>query len=118
MLKTLIRTTCEFKSLPPSYYLNKVESDQHARPLKAGGFGDVYKGSWRGECVALKVVRGMFSEKSGEWLNPCIKEIVVWRQLNHAIGIRIVQSLLSQRQAASLPASVMLPFPFMQCTLA
>ncbi|TCD64424.1 hypothetical protein EIP91_004105 [Steccherinum ochraceum] len=84
MLRTLVRSASQLQCLPPTYYLNDIRCDTRSGLRQAGGFGDVYQGRWRNdEMVALKVVRGMFGVETGEWLNPCIREIVMWRQLNH-----------------------------------
>ncbi|TDL18694.1 kinase-like protein [Rickenella mellea] len=59
-------------------------TDRSEHPLYAGGFGDVWRASWRGRSVALKSPRLTLAMNDAEKAhkNLC-REVLLWRQLNH-----------------------------------
>ncbi|TDL18692.1 kinase-like protein [Rickenella mellea] len=59
-------------------------TDRSEHPLYAGGFGDVWRASWRGRSVALKSPRLTLVVNDAERAhrNLC-REVLLWRQLNH-----------------------------------
>ena len=61
-LKTLYKICGHFALLPKSLKIN-VRYDQTVLPHHSGGFSDVWKGSYRGRAVAVKVLR-MYSNSS------------------------------------------------------
>ncbi|THH28307.1 hypothetical protein EUX98_g5871 [Antrodiella citrinella] len=92
ILRLLLRGATTFRSLPDSYYLStsSLHCDAHWVLWKTGGFGDIYRGKWLDQDVALKAFR-MFrrSVGAGEGSNHTtrevllLREIVLWRQLSH-----------------------------------
>lgn len=84
LLRLLLRSVCELKLLPPTYYLNDVKVPPNAESHQWGGFGDVYRGALGDEEIALKVLRVLApTDNRDKLLAAFLREIVLWRQLRH-----------------------------------
>lgn len=59
--RLLIKLSQDTQRLPPSFVLNKISCDTYT-PKKAGGFADIFLGTYRGRTVALKRLRNIHSE--------------------------------------------------------
>ncbi|TCD66727.1 hypothetical protein EIP91_001020 [Steccherinum ochraceum] len=85
VLRLLLRSSGNFSLLPSSYYIRDVVCDR-SEPRRMGGFADVYRAVWKGQAVAVKVVR-MFSSSSLDISDPIQaafrREIIVSRQVEH-----------------------------------
>ncbi|KAF8074585.1 kinase-like domain-containing protein [Lyophyllum atratum] len=70
---------------PTCYELTDITAIE-SLPVHDGGFTDIYKGSFKGRPVCLKVVPK--SDDASEarmqrWLKDCSKESILWGQLSH-----------------------------------
>ncbi|KAJ7676710.1 kinase-like domain-containing protein [Mycena polygramma] len=77
------KTAAAHAQVPSSLMISGVnDPDEH--PTFAGGFGDVYRASYRGKMVALKRIR-MFTTDSTTQRNRLqfCKEALVWQGLQH-----------------------------------
>ena len=79
-MKILIRCARERRVLAPCLFLSEVNrSGDH--PFGGGGFSDVWRGTYRGQAVAVKVLR-VFSNQG----NSDLKQVRVWSQGAQANG--------------------------------
>ncbi|GLB41983.1 putative protein tyrosine kinase [Lyophyllum shimeji] len=69
--------------LYPTCYLLDNVSRESQHPVAAGGFADIYKGSFEGSNVCLKVIRIYESTKIEHYLKRFSKEMILWGQLCH-----------------------------------
>ncbi|KAF5376760.1 hypothetical protein D9757_009471 [Collybiopsis confluens] len=71
--------------LPPSLFLRNITLDGN-RAATGGGFADIWKGTWDGRAVCLKVLR-MFLDSDAKVrkkvLHAFCNEALVWKQLKH-----------------------------------
>ncbi|THH29007.1 hypothetical protein EUX98_g5180 [Antrodiella citrinella] len=85
-LRLLLRGARELRALPRSYYLGDVDfTAKRGSLVGTGAFGDVFRAKWQGRDVALKTYR-MFlspSHDDNQKYPAFLREIVMWRQLNH-----------------------------------
>ncbi|TCD67242.1 hypothetical protein EIP91_000371 [Steccherinum ochraceum] len=85
-LHLMLRCVRSTYFLPSSYYLDGVDCDRAHGFLGAGGFGDVYRGTWKQRDVALKVLRIFrMSSPDADYKKHAkfLQEIVLWRHLKH-----------------------------------
>ncbi|EGO00235.1 hypothetical protein SERLA73DRAFT_107260 [Serpula lacrymans var. lacrymans S7.3] len=52
-------------------------------PIAAGSSGEVWKGSFRGQVIAMKILKVYERFDLDEFLKRCSNEITIWRQLSH-----------------------------------
>ncbi|TCD61227.1 hypothetical protein EIP91_008762 [Steccherinum ochraceum] len=89
LFASLLSLSRTLRSLPSSYYLVDVFRTSNASPRQSGGFGDVYKATWQGQDVALKVLRVfgkdlLTSSSSSSQVDPhLVREVVIWRHIKH-----------------------------------
>ncbi|KAJ7278679.1 kinase-like domain-containing protein [Mycena rebaudengoi] len=81
-MKTLIKLSRASRLYPECLTLTGV--DMAKDPIAAGGFGDVFMGKFRGEDIAVKVLRIFRETDIDELLKEFSTEIAIWRQLAHA----------------------------------
>lgn len=65
---------------PQRYEISDPQFDEKDGPKTQGGFADVYKGSYMGRAVCVKVIK---RPQSTHELGAYIKEIVMWGHLSH-----------------------------------
>ncbi|KAG6817144.1 hypothetical protein H0H87_012105 [Tephrocybe sp. NHM501043] len=76
------RIAAESGLYPTCYELKDVvQLGQH--PVAAGGFADIYKGTFRGQVVCLKTIRLYQKVHIDYALKKTAKEAILWRQLQH-----------------------------------
>ncbi|TCD61226.1 hypothetical protein EIP91_008761 [Steccherinum ochraceum] len=89
---TLLRTVQQANALPSTYRLSDLEVDFSNQPAALGAFGTIYRGTWlRRHSVAVKVVHGVHADvdapvvsaDGSRTLIPCVREIILWYQLDH-----------------------------------
>jgi len=80
-VKALIRLSCASGLYPECLVLSgmKIKGDAVA----GGGFGDVYKGSFKGYEIAVKVLKVYQKSDIHKLLKEFSSEAVTWRQLSH-----------------------------------
>ncbi|KAF9259328.1 hypothetical protein L218DRAFT_798861, partial [Marasmius fiardii PR-910] len=72
--------------LPPSLFLMGLTLEA-PHILAVGGFSDVYKGTFEGKSVCVKVMRMYIEdgeEKRNKDLREFYKETLLWNRLNHS----------------------------------
>lgn len=57
MIKLLTNVADDSNQLPSSLELHGVNCNYNGQPVEQGGFGDVYKGTYNGKPIAVKVIR-------------------------------------------------------------
>ncbi|KAF8071537.1 armadillo-type protein [Lyophyllum atratum] len=67
---------------PTCYILKDVQSEGDY-PLAAGSFADIYKGTFKGRAVCMKVIRIYQTSQLDYFLKLCSKETILWEQLSH-----------------------------------
>ncbi|KAG6908710.1 hypothetical protein DXG01_003643 [Tephrocybe rancida] len=70
-------------SLFPSRLLQKQVSLEGTDAITAGQFGDVWKGRFRGEQVAVKVLKLYLNSDLVKHTKKVLHETLIWRQLRH-----------------------------------
>ncbi|KAJ7100527.1 kinase-like domain-containing protein [Mycena epipterygia] len=81
-LKALIKLSRASRLYPECLTLTGVEIGDD--PIAAGGFGDVFKGNFRGEKIAVKILRIFRDKDMDGLLKDFSTEVAIWRQLSHA----------------------------------
>ncbi|EGO03486.1 hypothetical protein SERLA73DRAFT_83501 [Serpula lacrymans var. lacrymans S7.3] len=80
-LHGLIRLSRKSTRFPSRLSLKGVEYDR--KMVIRGGYGDVYKGSWEGRAVAVKVARLYDESTRDKILKSFSSEAVIWCNVNH-----------------------------------
>ncbi|THU80549.1 kinase-like protein [Dendrothele bispora CBS 962.96] len=84
-MKQLRRLSKKFQVLPPSLILEDIAT-MDSRATTGGGFADIWRGTFNGQMVCLKVLR-IFLRSDGATRNKVIndfcREALIWRQLKH-----------------------------------
>ncbi|TCD66728.1 hypothetical protein EIP91_001021 [Steccherinum ochraceum] len=85
--------------LPATYSLQNI--GRNPQPTGSGGFGEVYRGTWAGGQVAVKVLRrfNAHPEATDTYQRAFTRELVAWRQLRHPN----IHPLLGVDQATAAP---------------
>ena len=82
-----------FKDLHERFLL-KPEEVEFSRSkeslLGEGGFGQIYRGTYRDQCVAVKLYSNQSNEKYGSWMKDLITESKILQQLHHPCLICMV----------------------------
>ncbi|KAL0060222.1 MAP kinase kinase kinase [Marasmius tenuissimus] len=81
-LKFLVK---KFQTLPSSLFLHNIKLDG-THPLTGGGFADIYRGTFSGQQVCLKVLRVHTAEsarKREKLKADFCQEALLWTQLRH-----------------------------------
>lgn len=82
-----------FKDLNEKFLLNPEEvvfNRSKESLLGEGGFGQIYKGLHRDQCVAVKLYSNESNEKQGSWMKDLITESKILQQLHHPCLICMV----------------------------
>jgi len=80
-MKVLIRFS-KRGILPPNLFLTGVER-QGRDPVGGGGFSDVWKGTYKGDLVAVKVLRIFARQVTADLTKALSCEALVWYTLDH-----------------------------------
>ncbi|KAJ7688621.1 kinase-like domain-containing protein [Mycena rosella] len=80
LFKALTRLSRESKLHPRCFTLTGLEQ---GRLVAGGSFADVYKGSLRGQTVAVKMMRAFDESDIDSLLKAFGREALIWRQLYH-----------------------------------
>ncbi|KAG6816422.1 hypothetical protein H0H87_006159 [Tephrocybe sp. NHM501043] len=67
----------------PTHFLQEQVSLEGADPIAAGQFGDVWKGQFRGQLVAVKVLKLYANSDIIKHTKKVLHETLIWRQLRH-----------------------------------
>jgi hypothetical protein len=78
-LKALIKLCRASGLCPECLVLKGVEID--FVPVAGGGYGDIYKGCFKGQQIAVKVLK--IGQDNSRLLKEFASEAVIWRQLSH-----------------------------------
>ena len=82
-----------FKDLKEQFLLKPEEvvfTRSKESLLGEGGFGRIYRGTYRDQCVAVKLYVDQSSEKHGSWMKDLITESKILQQLHHPCLICMV----------------------------
>ena len=82
-----------FKDLKEQFLLKPEEvvfTKSKESLLGEGGFGRIYSGTYRDQCVAVKLYMDQSSEKYGSWMKDLITESKILQQLHHPCLICMV----------------------------
>ena len=71
-MKLLVRCAHERAVLPPGLFLSGVERDG-SHPVGGGGFSDVWKGTYQGQAVAIKILRVFTNQDNAEMRKVCAR---------------------------------------------
>ncbi|KAF5353500.1 hypothetical protein D9756_008126 [Leucocoprinus leucothites] len=74
---------CKSSMLYPQCLVLKDDIVMSGEPETGGGFGDIYRGWFRGKSLCLKVVRTFKRSETDAMLKAFAKEAVLWGQLHH-----------------------------------
>ncbi|KAF8574534.1 kinase-like protein [Ramaria rubella] len=85
IIKVMIHLSGHSGQFPPVLWFSDINS--HKEHVAGGGFGDVYRGSWKGQDVALKFPRGKPDPKTERQF---CQEALLWRQLSHENILRFL----------------------------
>ncbi|TFK27177.1 kinase-like protein [Coprinopsis marcescibilis] len=77
----LIRLSNRTDLYPTCLALKEVELARH--PFAAGSFGDVYRGTFQGQYVAVKVRKLYATSEVSNAIKSVSKEAIIWSQLSH-----------------------------------
>ncbi|TFK23026.1 kinase-like protein [Coprinopsis marcescibilis] len=80
-LKALMRLSINTGLYPECLVLQEVTREPY--PCSAGHFSEVFKGTFRGRSVALKVVRMFQTSNITQVLKVFYRESILWSQLSH-----------------------------------
>ncbi|KAJ7664148.1 kinase-like domain-containing protein [Mycena rosella] len=80
IFKALIRLSGISKLHPRCFTITGLEQQRH---VAGGTFGDVYKGVFRGQTVAIKMMRVFEQSDIDAVLKEFSREAIIWRQLCH-----------------------------------
>ncbi|KAF9781245.1 kinase-like domain-containing protein [Thelephora terrestris] len=79
-----LRRLCgTFQQLPSSCLIDGELMIDGGIPCSNRAYADLRKGSWRGENVAIKLLRTFKDDNKAEITKRFCKEIVLWKQLRH-----------------------------------
>ncbi|KAG6831370.1 hypothetical protein H0H87_005300 [Tephrocybe sp. NHM501043] len=67
---------------PVCYELKGIQQDE-SEPVTAGGFADIYRGTFEGHAVCLKAIRVYQDSQLDHLLKQFSKEVILWGQLSH-----------------------------------
>lgn len=82
--RTLRRLCSRAGVLPSSFYILQEEIVKTSpQAVAGGGFSDVYEGEYKGQKVALKVLRMYDKENLKKTQKNFCKEAILWKGLNH-----------------------------------
>ncbi|KAF7337113.1 hypothetical protein MVEN_02148900 [Mycena venus] len=108
--RLLVRLSEASDTLPSSLFIRGV-SCLSKDPAFWGGFGDVYRASYRGQHVALKRIRPIF-QKSSDWRKfrqRFCREALLWQRLQNPYVLSFIGI-----DAESFPTSLCMVSPWMQ----
>ncbi|KAJ7670959.1 kinase-like domain-containing protein [Mycena rosella] len=80
IFKALIKVSGVSKLHPRCFTITGLEKQRH---IAGGSFGDVYKGVFRGQTVAIKMMRVFEESDIDALLKEFSREAIIWRQLCH-----------------------------------
>ncbi|TFK19388.1 kinase-like protein [Coprinopsis marcescibilis] len=81
LLKALMRLSDRTQQYPTCLTLAQVECDD--QPMTAGNFGEVYRGRFQGQNVALKVVKLYQKSAVLKNIQAVSREAIIWSNLSH-----------------------------------
>ncbi|KAG6905434.1 hypothetical protein DXG01_002744 [Tephrocybe rancida] len=81
-LNAMLRLSRQSKLFPESLWQEQVSIEGN-EALTAGTFGEVWKGVYRGQDVAVKVLRVYQKSDLDDHKKKVIQETLIWRQLQH-----------------------------------
>ncbi|KAF5349295.1 hypothetical protein D9756_009364 [Leucocoprinus leucothites] len=81
MIKSIMRLSQNSFLYPQSLLVDGIKRDDV--PHSAGSFGDIYRGNFRGQVVALKVVRLFRRSDLNKALKAFSREGMLWAHLDH-----------------------------------
>ncbi|KAG6906991.1 hypothetical protein DXG01_011067 [Tephrocybe rancida] len=81
-LNTILRLSRRSKLFPGRLWQKEV-SLEGSEPITAGKFGEVWKGTFCGQAVAVKVLKIYQRSDLEQHIKNVLQETVIWRQLRH-----------------------------------
>ncbi|PCH36500.1 kinase-like protein [Wolfiporia cocos MD-104 SS10] len=80
----LLQKLCsQHRVLPQSYYLDAGEVKRESHHFANGRFGAVYRGTYKGKVVAIKMMNLAIGEKAAELDVESIQEAILWKHSQH-----------------------------------
>ncbi|KAG6871954.1 hypothetical protein C0995_014553 [Termitomyces sp. Mi166 len=81
-LNAMLRLSTQ-SGLSPSFLLQRQVVLEGTDPVSAGQFGDVWKGWFHGQQVAVKVLKLYLNSDPAKHTKKVLHEALIWRQLRH-----------------------------------
>ncbi|KAG6834222.1 hypothetical protein H0H93_011071, partial [Arthromyces matolae] len=82
LIVAMQRLAADSNIFPTCYSLDGVETNGDF-PVAVGGFADVYKGTFQGQAVCIKISRVFRGSEIQSAITNAAQEIILWGQLSH-----------------------------------
>ncbi|KDQ49363.1 hypothetical protein JAAARDRAFT_644376 [Jaapia argillacea MUCL 33604] len=79
----VLRQLCRMSSMLPKCVRLEGEPEKSTESYTFGGICDIFKGTYRGETVAIKILRSYDSNKTDRINKMFFQEAVTWKRLSH-----------------------------------
>ncbi|KAL4445354.1 hypothetical protein ABPG77_011179 [Micractinium sp. CCAP 211/92] len=97
-------STCDERQVSTSEVPETLKGVKLGKMLGRGGFGEVYKGEWRGAEVAVKVIKTCVDPASAELTAPMLEGLLS-KNLNHPNIVQTYDFGLKIREAGEIASS-------------